>query len=57
MAEAAKSPEASEQGQREAPVGERAVPARTASRWLPLLVFFLILILAAAGVFILIKGQ
>jgi len=57
VAEAAKSPEASEQGQREAPVGERAVPARTASRWLPLLVFFLVLILAAAGVFILIKGQ
>ena len=57
VAEAAKTPEASEQGQREARMGERAVPASTSSRWLPLLVYFLVLILAAAGVFILIKGQ
>lgn len=57
VAEAARTPEASQQGQREAPRRERAVPARTSSRWLPLLVFFLVLIVAAAGVFILIKGQ
>lgn len=56
-AEEPKGPVVSEPGQREAPMGARAAPAKTSSRWLPLLLFFLVLILAAAGVFILIKGQ
>jgi pSer/pThr/pTyr-binding forkhead associated (FHA) protein len=52
----AKTPVVSQPAQRSAPAGARVTPAKKSWRWLPLLVFFLVLILAAAGVFILIKG-
>ena len=56
-AEGPKTPEASQPVRGEAPNGVRAAQAKPTSRWVPLLLFFLVLILAAAGVFILIKGQ
>jgi predicted component of type VI protein secretion system len=52
-----KTPVVSQPGQRAAPQGARAAPAKKSSRWIPLLVFFGVLILAAAGVFILITGH
>lgn len=57
VAEEGKTPEASHPGQREAPKVAGAAPATRTSRWLIVLLFFLVLMLAAAGVFILIKGQ
>jgi pSer/pThr/pTyr-binding forkhead associated (FHA) protein len=52
-----KTPVVSQPGQRAAPKGASAAPAKKSSRWAPLVVFLLVLILAAAGVFILIKGH
>jgi pSer/pThr/pTyr-binding forkhead associated (FHA) protein len=40
-----------------APQVARAAPAKKSSRWLPMLVWLAVLILVAAGVFILIKGH
>jgi pSer/pThr/pTyr-binding forkhead associated (FHA) protein len=51
------SPEVSQPEQRAAPNVARAAPAKKSSRWLPMLVWFAVLILVAAGVFILIKGH
>jgi pSer/pThr/pTyr-binding forkhead associated (FHA) protein len=53
----AKTPVVSQPGQRAAPKGERAAPAKKSSRWLPLLLWCGVLILVAAGVFILITGH
>jgi pSer/pThr/pTyr-binding forkhead associated (FHA) protein len=56
-ADGAKTPVVSQPGQRETPRVARAAPARQPSRWLLLFVWGAVLILAAAGVFILIKGH
>ena len=53
----AKTPVVSQPGQREAPNVARAAPAKKSSRWIPMLVWLAVLILVAAGVFILIKGH
>ncbi|HEY2895858.1 MAG TPA: FHA domain-containing protein [Gemmatimonadaceae bacterium] len=52
-----KTPAVSQSGQRAAPQAVRAAPAKKSSRWLPMLVWLAVLILVAAGVFILIKGH
>jgi len=51
------TPAASQPGQRAAPRGANAAPANQPSRWVPMLAWCAVLILAAAGVFILIKGH
>jgi pSer/pThr/pTyr-binding forkhead associated (FHA) protein len=56
-ADGAKTPVVSQPGLRETPRVARAAPAKQSSGWLPLLVWGAVLILAAAGVFILIKGH
>jgi pSer/pThr/pTyr-binding forkhead associated (FHA) protein len=53
----AKTPAVSQPAQRAAPKGASAAPAKKSSRWLPLLVWCGVLILVAAGVFILITGH
>jgi pSer/pThr/pTyr-binding forkhead associated (FHA) protein len=53
----AKTPVVSQPGQRTAPKGASAARAKKSSRWIPLLVCFVVLILVAAGVFILITGH
>jgi pSer/pThr/pTyr-binding forkhead associated (FHA) protein len=52
----AKTPVVSQPGQR-APQPAAAAPAKKPSRWVPLLIWCGVLILAAAGVFILITGH
>jgi pSer/pThr/pTyr-binding forkhead associated (FHA) protein len=56
-AEGSSTPVASQPGLRAAPNGAGAAPAKKSSRWVPMLVWFAVLILAAAGVFILLKGH
>ena len=51
------TPVVSQPVQRAAPQVARAAPAKKSLRWLPMLVWLAVLILVAAGVFILIKGQ
>jgi pSer/pThr/pTyr-binding forkhead associated (FHA) protein len=53
----AKTPVVSQPVQRAAPRVTRAAPEQKSSRWLPVLVWLAVLILVAAGVFILIKGH
>ena len=53
----APTPVVSQPGQRAASKVPRAAPAKKSSRWLPMLVWCAVLILVAAGVFILIKGH
>jgi pSer/pThr/pTyr-binding forkhead associated (FHA) protein len=53
----AKTPVVSQPVQRAAPKMTRPAPAKKASRWIPMLVWIAVLILVAAGVFILIKGH
>ena len=53
----APTPAVSEPGQRAAPKVPHAAQAEKSSRWLPMLVWCAVLILVAAGVFILIKGH
>jgi pSer/pThr/pTyr-binding forkhead associated (FHA) protein len=51
------TPVVSQPGQREAPREARAAPAKNSSRWILMVVWLVILILVAAGVFILMKGH
>ena len=53
----AKTPVVSQPGQRAASGAARSAPAKKSSRWIPMLVWLAVLILVAAGVFILIKGH
>jgi pSer/pThr/pTyr-binding forkhead associated (FHA) protein len=53
----ARTPVVSQPVQRAAPKAARAAPVKKSLRWLPMLVWLAVLILVAAGVFILIKGQ
>ncbi|MEP7066791.1 MAG: FHA domain-containing protein [Gemmatimonadota bacterium] len=53
----AKTPVVTQPVQRAVPGRGGAGQGKRSSRWLPLLVFLLVLVLAAAGVFILIKGH
>ena len=54
---AATTPVVSQPGQREAPRVARAAPAKNSSRWILMVVWLAVLILVAAGVFILMKGH
>jgi pSer/pThr/pTyr-binding forkhead associated (FHA) protein len=53
----AKTPVVPQPGQREAPRVVRAAPAKKSSRWILMVVWLAVLILVAAGVFILMKGH
>jgi pSer/pThr/pTyr-binding forkhead associated (FHA) protein len=53
----ATTPVVSQPGQREAPRVARAAPVKNSSRWILMVVWLAVLILVAAGVFILMKGH